>query len=294
MVSLCDILAVVHDNAANVVAALRIMKEKHGVAPHQCAGHTLQLVFNHSLKKDPNINKALGAARSLIEHFRKSEPINSKLKEKQKQWGISEHKLIQNVSVRWNSSYYMMSRLLGQRWPVTASLSDPEVTQQGKHHLDLKSDQVTLLQDLEKALKPFEQASVLSGQSCITVSALPPLVKGLQKSTQKTFESVPVNSFQAATAQEMASRWEGETGFTEDGENVCVIATALDPRFCKLKFLSPDDILKVQIKIQTLALMYFGEQCIAMDKSPLQCCEVAQPGCSGQIITVSPGNVHSI
>lgn len=128
----------------------------------------------------------------------------------------------------------------------------------------------------------------------------------------------------------MASRWEGETRFAEDGENVCVIAAALDPRFRKLKFLSSDDILKVQIKIQTLALqakinekeqlqqasveqddsaraqsgsrhitglrlrgamrktvprkksgadnervrnevlMYFGEQCIARDKSPLQ------------------------
>ena len=123
-----DILAVVHDNAANVVAALRILKKKHGVASHRCAGHTLQLVVNRSLKKDPNINKALGATRGLVEHFRKGELASSKLKEKQKQWGTPEHKLIQDVSVRWNSSCYLMSHLLERRWPVTATLSDPEVT----------------------------------------------------------------------------------------------------------------------------------------------------------------------
>ncbi|XP_051809364.1 zinc finger BED domain-containing protein 4-like isoform X2 [Acanthochromis polyacanthus] len=124
--SLCDnVLAIVHDNAANVVAALRILEERHGVASHRCAGHTLQLIVNNALKKDPKITTALGASRSLVEHFKRSELASTKLK--QKQWGTDEKKLIQDVSVRWNSSYYMIQRLLEQRWPVTATLSDPEV-----------------------------------------------------------------------------------------------------------------------------------------------------------------------
>ena len=81
----------------------------------------------------------------------------------------------------------MVSRLLEQRWPVDLALSDPEVTQRGKHYLDLRSDQWTLLEELEQVLKPFEQATVfLSGQAYITSSALPPLLKGLLKSTQKS------------------------------------------------------------------------------------------------------------
>ncbi|KAI3354511.1 hypothetical protein L3Q82_019023 [Scortum barcoo] len=123
--SLSDVLAVVHDNAANVVAALRILEEKHGVASHRCARHTLQLVVNHTLKKDPQISKALGAISRLLEHW----------------------------------------------WPVTATLSDPEVTQRGNHYLDLKSDQWTLLEELEKALVLFEQAFVfLSGEAYVTIS----------------------------------------------------------------------------------------------------------------------------
>lgn len=96
--SLSDVLAVVHDNAANVVAAFRILEEKHGVASHRCAGHTLQLVVNHALKKEHQTSKILGAARCPVEHFRRSELASSKLKNKQKQCGTADHKLIQDVS----------------------------------------------------------------------------------------------------------------------------------------------------------------------------------------------------
>lgn len=74
-------------------------------------GHTLQLVINAALK-DKNIERAVGAARCLVEHFKKSELACSKLKEKQKQMDTPEHKLVQDVSTRWNSTFYMMDRLM--------------------------------------------------------------------------------------------------------------------------------------------------------------------------------------
>lgn len=89
----------------------------------------------------------------------------------------------------------------------------------------------------------------------MTGSALPPLVKGLQKSIQSTiFETAAVKAFQSIAAQEMTSRWERETKFRDDGENICLIAAALDPRFRKLKFLPAEDSLKVHLKVQALAL----------------------------------------
>lgn len=121
-ISLHNVLAIVHDNASNIVAALRILEEKFGVVSYRCAGHTMQLVVNHAMK-DPMIDKALSAARGLVKHIKKSEPASTKLKQKQKQMGTAEHKLIQDVAVRWNSSYYMVERLLEQRWPVVATLA---------------------------------------------------------------------------------------------------------------------------------------------------------------------------
>ena len=98
--------------------------------------------------------------------------------------GTPENKL-QDVSTRWNSTFYMVTRLLEQRWPLTATLSDPTVTQKGKQYLDLKPDQWALLEELATPLQAFESATVyLSGESYVTASALPPLVRGLLKTTQ--------------------------------------------------------------------------------------------------------------
>lgn len=201
-----DVQAIVHDNAANVVKALRILEEKHGVVSLRCAGHTTQLIVNNALK-EPRISKALGAARSLVTYFHSSEVATQKLKLKQEQMGTPQHKLSQDVPVRWNSSFYMIKRLLEQRWPVTAALSDPEVTKAAKHYLDMKADQWSILEDLHQALEPFEQATVfLSGEAYVTISVLPPMVKGLQKATQTAFESPPIATFQTAAAAEIASR----------------------------------------------------------------------------------------
>lgn len=201
-----DVQAIVHDNAANVVKALSILEERHGVASPRCAGNTTQLIVNHALK-DPRIIKALGAARSLVGYFHSSDIATLKLKLKQEQMGTAQHKLTRDVAVRWNRSCYMITRLLEQRWPVTATLSDPEVTNAAKHYLDMKADQWSLLEELQKALEPFKQATVfLSGEAYVTVSVLPLLVKGLQKSTQTAFESAPITTFQAAAAAEIASR----------------------------------------------------------------------------------------
>ena len=103
------IVAVVHDNGSNVVLAANILQEKHGWVSVRCAGHTLQLVINHALK-NPQISKALGASRSLVEHFKRSELAASNLKLKQKQMGTPEHKLVQDVSTRWNSYHSYWNR----------------------------------------------------------------------------------------------------------------------------------------------------------------------------------------
>lgn len=62
------ICAIVHDNGANIVAAAKLLEEKHGWTSILCTGHTLQLVINAALK-NTGIQRAVGAARCLVEHF---------------------------------------------------------------------------------------------------------------------------------------------------------------------------------------------------------------------------------
>lgn len=84
------IKAVVHDNGAKVVAAANILQEGQAVP------------------------KCVAAARSLVEHFKKSELARTKLKDKQKQVGV-ENMLVQDVCTRWNSTNGMLFRLQEHR-----------------------------------------------------------------------------------------------------------------------------------------------------------------------------------
>uniref|UniRef100_A0A8C5LPC9 HAT C-terminal dimerisation domain-containing protein n=1 Tax=Leptobrachium leishanense TaxID=445787 RepID=A0A8C5LPC9_9ANUR len=247
------IITIVHDNAANIVAAVSMLEKKHGWTGIRCTGHTLQLVISAALK-NPSIERAVGAARGLVEHFKRSELAGSRLKEKQRETGTSEDKLGQDVSTRWNSTYYMISRLIDQRWPVTAPLSDPSATQKGKHYPDLKPGQWSLLEELSTALKTFECATVfLSGQEYATISSVPALVKGLLRSNGgASFESSALKCFQGTATEQLQSRWEGI--LCEQVPNPVILSAALDPRFRRLTFLTPEQIIHVQAKVRIEAL----------------------------------------
>ena len=71
---------------------------------------------------------------------------------------------------------------------------------------------------------------------------------------QLSFSLSTLNFLKVCKSNPIFFRWKIEATYNEDGKNVCIFAAALDPRFRKLKFLSTEDILKVKIKLQTLAL----------------------------------------
>ena len=75
------------------------------------------------------------------------------------------------------------------------------------------------------------------------------------KSTQNAaFDNTHVQGFQAAAAIEISKRWEVEMSYKDAATNTSLIAAALDPRFRRVKFLSPDESLKLQVKVLALAL----------------------------------------
>jgi zinc finger BED domain-containing protein 1 (E3 SUMO-protein ligase ZBED1) len=112
-----------------------------------------------------------------VEHFKKSCVATAALKQKQQQMSTAEHQLIQDVATRWNSSFLMIERLLEQRWPISAVLSDSAVTDVGKRYQDLKTEDWKLLEGLTAVLSPFKAATqFLSGDLYVSLSCLIPVI----------------------------------------------------------------------------------------------------------------------
>lgn len=231
-------VAVVHDNAANMVLCTELISNDpswgnaKGV---RCAGHTLQLCINAALKTDP-ICRCIAAARRLVGHFKKSTKATTALTHKQKQQNVAEHKLIQDVSTRWNSTYFMLERLLEQRWPVTAVLSDPEITKRSERGLDLTTAHWLTAEDTVAVLKPMITLTELLSQDLnASLSATLPMLINMKRRhlVLRNEDSPTTKALKTELAKEIDTRWQ----LTENiATSIYIQAAVLDPRFKSLSF----------------------------------------------------------
>ena len=192
------------------------------------------------------IEVTIAAARRLVKHFRKSELATSALKKRQEQMQAEPHQLIQDVTTRWNSTYFLIERLLEQRWPITAVLSDPSVTKSGDRSLDLKTEQWNLLTELKPVLHVLQIATTyLSAEYNVSISALLPIIHGLTKSMEVTEEDSPaIHQCKCVISQELRGRWNlGNLDPANPGSDL--VALCLDPRFKQTKFLDSHKRLDV-------------------------------------------------
>jgi hypothetical protein len=111
--SLGSLTSFTTDNGVNVAASIDLM------------GHTqvpcISLCLNLAVEKAcciSDVSKALARCRRLVSHFNHSSKSSYLLKQKQESLSHPTHSLIQDVSTRWNSAYYMVSRVIEQQQPV--------------------------------------------------------------------------------------------------------------------------------------------------------------------------------
>lgn len=92
------VVALVTDNTANVVAAARITGWKH--VP--CFAHTLNLIVQAAISADSMLVDLKKKCKDIATFFHHGTKASDKLNHIQKQLGIPEGKLIQDVETRWN------------------------------------------------------------------------------------------------------------------------------------------------------------------------------------------------
>lgn len=225
-------IPVTTDNARNIANAV----ESAGFSPHiRCFAHTVNLAAHKGMAVN-QVSRLLGRVRKIVTFFHKSTTAAAVLSDKQKMLQLPSHKLVQDVTTRWNSSHDMLERYLEQQAAVFAALTDGSLKKKIKEVVTLSDTDVQLADDVVQVLKPLKTITILmSSEKMPTLSMILPLKDRILTSMKHTgSDSATVKEMKTAIASDFQDRYpQTDVALTD----ILHISTALDPRFKSLRFL---------------------------------------------------------
>lgn len=216
----------VRDNGASMVLAARLS----GLQDLGCYIHTIQLVVHAGLKPTAHkvINDTITTARSIVGHFRHSTKATECLQKIQASLNsesspFPQHRLIQDIRTRWNSTFYMLERLQEQKAAIGIYTQDHDLS-------ILTSNQWMIITKLVETLRPFEQETRKASLSTATAGIIIPSIRMLSNFLETIDDNLGINAIRRVMLKSLNDRYADV-----EKDKTCVIATALDPN-AKLHF----------------------------------------------------------
>lgn len=125
-----------------------------GVRSLGCMAHTLQLSVKKAIEGQRAVIDALACGRKVDTHFSHSTLAKEKLEEIQLTIpNQPDNHIIQDIHTRWNSTYYMMERLMEQKKPLLLYAADTGLALPNANQWTLMERTKALLAPMEKATK---------------------------------------------------------------------------------------------------------------------------------------------
>jgi hypothetical protein len=222
-----NILLAVSDNAANIKKAI---KDELKWRFFGCLAHTINLIVQDALKCiEPLVTKV----KDIVSYFRRSTVAKNKLSFYQKQNNQEPKNLIQSVSTRWNSVFFMFQRILEIKDEVRASLAAL-----GKEDLPmLTNDEFDKLNEMVAILSPMEASTrSMSGEKYVTLSS----VIIINNCLQDVYTNLQKQSFSATSKEVLNSIITGLNTRLKNLESstTLLVSTFLDPRYKNVGFSS--------------------------------------------------------
>lgn len=212
-----------------------------------CFLHSLQLVVHDAIFVQRKIIDVISKCRKIVSHFNHSSQACTRLKIIQENLILPIHKLIQDVVTRWNSTYYMLSRIYEQRQAVTAYITEHDIPTLDIH-------QWQLIGNIASVLKPIEEITKIASADDEHIGYVIPAIATIQSYLSKRTKSEE----KGITVLKDDLKRSIETRFFTSGLNIqeksCFThATFLDPRF-KTRFLKNAAKVKELIVKELLAI----------------------------------------
>lgn len=223
------------DNAANEQKAYEIL----GWNRFGCYGHRINLIVKNSLSF-PEVTRVLGKARTLVGFFHKSSSMTDMLHEKQKLLFSDSkvgHRLLIDVATRWNSTLFMLQRLLEQAPVLMALANDTSLPKHASTTLKnsvFNFDELTLVENMVKILVPFEKATTLvCADQHPTMHKVLPIVTKLMRATE-------ISDDDAAVIKKIKQKMLAEMSKRTQSEDISLMACLLNPFTKGLDFVSEE------------------------------------------------------
>ena len=238
----------VTDNASNMTVAARELGSTMHIG---CFAHTLNLACGKALQIE-EVAQLLAKIRRIVAYFHRSAVAAAVLKEKQRLLNVPQHKLIIDVSTRWNSAVDMMARFVEQQHAMYAALMSKELrTRERDMSAFQEEEEVTRVEELLSVLTPLKTATVaLCEEKVPTVSIIVPLQFQLvNNAMQGVADDTPfITKVKAAVGNDLCNRYHVM-------QPELLTATLLDPRFKEVPFLTDEQKRDEQ---KRLAKIYLG------------------------------------
>ncbi|XP_053177226.1 E3 SUMO-protein ligase ZBED1-like [Scomber japonicus] len=220
-------IPVTTDNAQNIVNAIR---NTASFGPHVgCFAHSLNLAAKKVVSLNP-VSRLLGKIRKVVTFFHKSTTAHKVLAEKQVMLNIPQHRLIHDVTTRWNTVHDMLE----QQPAIYSALLDKAVKKSAKDMSMLTDSELKLAEELIQLLNPLKKMTTLmSSESTPTSSMILPLKTMTLKSMAPDSQDSPtIRDAKAAVTKDLEKRYTDP-----DLLDFLHRATVLDPRFKSLPII---------------------------------------------------------
>ena len=144
-------------------------------------------------------------------HYHRSNSLFQIFKKIQSQLNLPDHVLIQDVTTRWNSSYYMLERLVEQRKAITAANTECHPP------AGLNTQQWLLAEKVIKLLKVFEEGTWEVSGEYASASVIIPIISALKKNISDDEDDQGVMSMKRGMLKSVQDRYENI-----EQESLCV------------------------------------------------------------------------